>query len=77
MSEYNAATCVTAGELRAMGISVDAAVPDVGWVPRTAVEYGAPDVAVDPNDRRCVITTIPVTFHAPWRWVEGKIDFVV
>lgn len=40
--DYDEVTCITAGELRSMGINIAAEVPDVGWVKRSSVIWGDP-----------------------------------
>jgi len=37
MTDYDPKTCVTAEELRAMGVVFDADVPDCAWVPRASL----------------------------------------
>lgn len=36
-NEYDSEKCVTAGELRQLGIPIPEGIPDVAWVPRTAL----------------------------------------
>lgn len=40
--DYDPASCVTAGELRAMGCAVPEKVPDCAWVPKSMVSYDLP-----------------------------------
>lgn len=70
--EYDEVTCVTAGELRAMGLAVPASIPDVGWVPRSAVQitHGRPRLDADGVTLHIEST---VTFAVPFRWVEAAV----
>jgi hypothetical protein len=65
--EYDADTCVTAEELREIGISVPDSVPDCGWIPRHAIKYG--DVGVDIGGT-AVIANVAVTLSEPFRWIN-------
>ena len=65
--EYNSETCITAGELRAIGVAIPAEVPDCGWVPRSAVTYSGPQVTVDGNRIDC---TAAIQFSVPFQWIS-------
>ena len=36
--KYDPATCITAGELRSMGMKIPDTVPDCGWIPRFGIK---------------------------------------
>lgn len=69
---YDAATCITAGELRSCGVPVPENIPDCGWLPRAAMrvrnvasESTAEDIAAG---RLCV--GMDVEFMQPFRWLQ-------
>ena len=71
--EYNERTCITAGELRAMGAQVPDSIPDCGWVPKHTMKFGEPAVSMDEVDSMMLHVNTPVTFTAPFRWVSVDI----
>jgi hypothetical protein len=64
---YDEATCVTAGELRAMGVPVPEKIPDCGWVPTHAVRWGPPNASMEGDT---VFVELGVSFLEDFRWVE-------
>ncbi len=42
MITYDEAMCITAGQLRAVGITVPEKIPDYAWVPRRSVKLTVP-----------------------------------
>lgn len=74
--EYDSATCITAGELRAVGFHVDDSVPDAGWIPRLSVKVVSVAPVSEPNDERRLDFSMQVSFSEPFRWIEinAKID---
>jgi len=44
--KYSKDTCVTAGELRDVGLNIDENIPDDAWVPRDSVELSEPVVSI-------------------------------
>lgn len=71
--EYNSKTCITAGELRAIGVAIPAEVPDCGWVPRYSMTYGGPQVTIDNRRIHC---TAAIRFSVPFQWIEvtGRVE---
>lgn len=59
MKEYDPGTCVTAEELRAMGLDLPETVPDCAWLPRASVKVGTGRARFDPEDRSRIL--VPVT----------------
>lgn len=70
MAEYDEATCVTAGELRARGIDVPETIPDVGWIPRSALLVEPGELRLDGNVLHCEMT---ITFAVPFKWFECNV----
>jgi hypothetical protein len=71
MPEYDPATCITAGELRAVGIPVPESVPDCGWIPRGSMAPGPEEPTTSYDPATGIITAmIPTCFTQPFRWFE-------
>jgi hypothetical protein len=69
--DYNPVTCITACELREIGLELPDEIPDCAWVPREAVHWNFPPVetTVDRLDSiyNGVLTiTMNATFDAPF-----------
>jgi hypothetical protein len=75
MMKYDKHTCITAAELRAMGMPVDESVPDCAWVLRSAMRFGQVEVGeqVWPHDPTVVHGSFTVSFTEPFRWVEVDV----
>lgn len=75
---YDAVTCITAGELREMGIAIPANVPDCGWIPRGAMQMRA-GTAHQHSEAEIAAGILRVnlecTFTQPFRWIE--LDVVI
>lgn len=72
--EYDSVSCITAQELRKMGVAIPGDVPDCGWVPRCAVSYGLADQGkVEDSKITCSLT---IRILAPFRWFEvrGEVE---
>ena len=69
--EYDADTCVTAAELREMGITVPDDVPDCGWIPRHAIKYG--EIGVD-IEGTTMVANVGVAISEPFRWINVTVD---
>ncbi|WP_441280602.1 hypothetical protein [Tardiphaga sp. 862_B3_N1_1] len=76
--DYDPDTCITAAELRAMGLEVHPNVPDVGWVPRAAMRMSAEAAEHTPEDIAAGLLKMDmsVTFTAPFRWIELNVQAV-
>lgn len=72
-SEYDPATCVTAGELREIGIPVPVSLPDVAWCPRSALRWACQGAETGPDSSWSL--KLAVTFTEPMRWLQ--VDFTV
>jgi hypothetical protein len=74
MSEvYDPDTCVTAGELRALGaIGLPPEIPDCAWVPRADLMLSPGRGTLD-EDGVTLHVPIEVTFRTPLRWVDVKV----
>lgn len=72
--EFDEATCITAGELRASGITVPADIPDCGWIRRASIRLSCPGIAppteLERRERRLPEVKIDVTFTEPFQWVN-------
>ena len=71
--QFDPDICIHAGELRAMGASIPDTIPDIGWVPRSAIQWSGEDPNFTMNDDgvftgnlRCVVTQ-------PFRWIEVDV----
>lgn len=73
--DYDEASCVSAGELRAAGYSVPENIPDCAWVPRSSVRVNNDEVSAhtDPGDPSIVHVSVSVEFTEPFKWVEATI----
>lgn len=65
--EYDPKTCVTAGEVRAMGGNVPAAVPDCAWIRRVALRFIDSTVSGDRTARELTVS-MSFVIDDPWRW---------
>lgn len=76
--DYDPDTCITAAELRAMGIEVHERVPDVGWVPRAAMRMSAEPAEHTPEDIAAGLLKMDmaITFTEPFRWIELNVQAV-
>lgn len=74
--DYDPDTCITAAELRAMGIEVHESVPDVGWVPRAAMRMSAEPAEHTPEDIAAGLLRMDmaITFTEPFRWIELNVQ---
>lgn len=70
--EYDETTCITAGELRAAGVDVPSNIPDVGWVRRSSMVFGASTAKMEPDGR--VYVGMPFTFTEPFRWIVLSVE---
>ncbi len=69
--EYDPATCITAGELRQLGIALPEGIPDCGWVPRAAIRSHVTGSQITPAGALEVDMT--VRFDEPFRWVTVDV----
>lgn len=70
--EYDEKTCITAGELRGLGIRLPEDIPDVAWVPRIALVFKPGKGRVE-GDK--LLVDVGVEVLAPFRWVS--VDLVI
>lgn len=70
-ANYNAWTCVTAGELREAGIPIDEKIPDCAWIPRASMELkvGEPTFGAD----RSLSCELSISFGEPFHWVSVDV----
>lgn len=71
MSDFNPDTCITAGQIRAMGGTIPDTVPDCAWVHRKHMK-----VAFEPaeaGEGLEVHLNAIITFTAPMEWVTVPI----
>lgn len=78
LTDFNPATCVTAGELRAIGIAIPGCVPDCGWVPRHAVDL---DLSFSvPTDAQIKAGEVPVqavvNIRCAFRWITVQCSML-
>jgi hypothetical protein len=72
-TEYDEVTCITAAELRWMGIAVPEDTPDVAWIPRAALRVESFKLTHATDHGATVHGTASVTFLTPFRWVECQV----
>ena len=67
--EHDEQTCISAGELRGMGVAVPPDIPDCAWVPRSAIRIGPIEKSyvTEAGESRC---TFGVDFVEPFRWIS-------
>lgn len=63
----------TAKQLRDLGFGIDESIPDVAWIPKSALRFSSPTVTDDGNDS--VNVSLDATINAPFRW-ESVTAFV-
>lgn len=72
---YDPVTCITAAEVREMGVVLSAEIPNFAWMPRTDVQLRpAGDPTYDEATKR-ITTPFVMRFLSQWRWVEQKFGF--
>lgn len=73
VTEYDPATCITAGELREMGFPVPDEIPDCGWVPRTEMVMNAePESTPEDINAQILRMDMRLDFKVPFKWIEFK-----
>jgi len=78
--EYDEKTCITAGELRHIGIDIAKDIPDVAWIPRSSmiitdheISYDKPDD--DPDGTVTGVLHFQIT--EPFRWYRATMTVTV
>ena len=76
MIEYDETTCITAKELRTMGVTISDDVPDCAWIPRSSL---IPDpesliLKTDPCDSTRFTGTFLLIPTEPFRWIETSFE---
>ena len=80
--EYDESTCITAGQLRAMGLDIKEYIPDCAWIPRYAMKISSGKVSGDP-EKGMMNAQMNFEFTKSFTWYsvdfkispDGKIDF--
>ena len=69
--EYDPETCLTAVEIRALGVELPENIPDIAWVPRWAMrtELGEASDGDTPGS-----VTIRISFLVPFAWIELRFQ---
>jgi hypothetical protein len=70
MKKYDPKTCITAGELREVGIMVPDTIPDQAWIPRHAMMPHLAGVKSKDDDPSMVEAKIEIDLTVPFRWVR-------
>ncbi len=75
-AEYDPDRCVTAGELRAIGLAVPDMIPDPAWIPRDSIEI-SPGSRPYPHERVGIALqySMAVRFTKHFKWI--KIDVTI
>ena len=72
--EYDEQTCLTAGELRSMGLVVPEEIPDVAWVPKDSVKIGeGRNTTWAGSGPRVIKVSMSIRITEPFRWVEATL----
>lgn len=72
--KYTPETCITAGELRALGFTVQDDVPDCAWVPKYAIRPTCDGVKVGETEKGFeAVFNLETT--EPFRWIE--MDLII
>lgn len=75
--EYDPETCITAGELRKVGlINLPDNVPDCAWIPRWAYELGVDECTESDEEQGQVGIRMTVRFTQPFRWEVFVVEAV-
>lgn len=69
--KYDSTICITAEELRDIGIEVPETIPDCAWVPRWALRFSVGEVVA--VDATRYTTNCRIGFAQPFRWVESEV----
>ena len=69
--KYDPVTCISAGELRAIGLPMPESIPDCGWIPRTAMEIKALESKLNGETELRINTEIK--FTEPFRWITVSL----
>ena len=65
--DFNARTCITAEQLRSIGLEIPESIPGCAWISRSSIQIG-PGVAS--HDKETLSCTSPVSFTEDFKWVE-------
>lgn len=74
VEEYDEKTCITAGELRNMGVNVPKDIPDYGWIPRYALRFTGPMEAFPGKEPGSIRVNIGTKITEPFRWVRVDLE---
>lgn len=72
MAEYDPKTCVTAGELRSIGLPIPDSIPDVAYIPHYGITAKLIRISGDDADGE-FDAVVDVTFVEPFRWISLKL----
>ena len=67
---YDERTCITAAELRTMGLAVPKSIPDEGWVPRASMKFKVGRASIDGGT---LGMSVEFSFTEPFRWLELNV----
>lgn len=70
--EYDEATCVTAGELRAMGIAIPESTPDVAWVRRCDLRFTPGTSSLDSEGIFKMVFNVEIV--GPFQWITLNLE---
>lgn len=62
--QFDPRQCVTARELRSLGLEVPMSIPNSAWIPRSAVKFGTPKT----EEGEIHTATVPMSIEEPFRW---------
>lgn len=71
--EYDAATCITAGELREAGMVIETDIPDCAWIPHISITYGRTLAASHDAASGTIILSLVMHVSEPFRWVQVAV----
>jgi hypothetical protein len=72
--EFDETTCITAGQLRALGWPLPETIPDVGWIPLASIKTTfRVDRTTNPMATGMLRGEIVHEFTEPFRWVDASV----
>jgi hypothetical protein len=67
-TEYDEDTCITAEELRDMGLDIPPEIPGCAWIPKYSIKCEVQSVTH--HNGETIILGLSVTFDEPFTWID-------
>jgi hypothetical protein len=71
---YDPKNCITAGELRDIGVALPKEIPDCAWIPRLAMVTTFDSCSAE-IDGLTLHAKVSVSFLVPFTWCEATVTF--